>query len=428
MNAELAQELVQIVGAFILLAVTLQVLFMLVSSLRRREIENKQQNLSLEALRLNVNTALVAYNFEKAHVEQGWNGNRKFEIMRKDLEVEGIHSFYLAPHDGKALPPFLPGQYLTFELKIPGESKPVIRCYSLSDSPNYPDYYRVSIKKIPPPRDDPDGQPGRSSSFFNDVLVEGDIVDAKAPSGHFYLKQRELPTVLIGGGIGITPVLSMLNTLCEQEHKGEVWFFLGVRNSAEHFFKDHLETLDRAHQNLHLRICYSNPLEEDQEGGDYHHKGYVSVDLFKDLLPSNNYEFYICAGPPMMESIVSGLYDWGVPEDRVHFEAFGKATVKKAAIKKPAEDEQASAAEISVTFERSDKTLKWDSNAESLLDFAEDNDITLDCACRSGNCGTCLTAIKSGKTDYVVEPGFAAEDGTCLTCISVPKEDLTLDA
>ena len=264
MNAELAQELVQIVGAFILLAVTLQVLFMLVSSLRRREIENKQQNLSLEALRLNVNTALVAYNFEKAHVEQGWNGNRKFEIMSKVLEVEGIHSFYLAPHDGKPLPPFLPGQYLTFELKIPGESKPVIRCYSLSDSPNYPDYYRVSIKKIPPPRDDPDGQPGRSSSFFNDVLVEGDIVDAKAPSGHFHLKQRELPTVLIGGGIGITPVLSMLNTLCEQEHKGEVWFFLGVRNSAEHFFKDHLETLDRAHENLHLRICYSNPLEEDQ--------------------------------------------------------------------------------------------------------------------------------------------------------------------
>ena len=76
MNAELAQGMVQLVGAFILLAVTLQVMVMLVSSLRRQKNENKQQNLSLEALRLNVNTALVAYNFEKAHVEQGWNGNR----------------------------------------------------------------------------------------------------------------------------------------------------------------------------------------------------------------------------------------------------------------------------------------------------------------------------------------------------------------
>ncbi len=427
MNAEIAQGAVQIAGVFIVAAVTLQVLVMLVSSLRRREIENEQQRLSLEALRLNVDTALAAYNFEKDKVEHAWNGYRKFEIMRKVSEVEGVHSFYLTPHDGKPLPPFLPGQYLTFELKIPGEQKPVIRCYSLSDSPNHPDYYRVSIKKIPPPRDDPNGRPGLSSTYFNEVLGEGDILDVKAPSGHFYLKQRELPTVLIGGGIGITPVMSMLNTLCEYQHKGEIWFFLGVRNSAEHVMKEHLEALKREHENLNLQICYSDPLEDDQEGVDYQHKGYVGIDLFKEQLPSNNYDFYICGPPPMMESVTAGLYDWGVPEDRVNFEAFGKATVKKAAKAKPA-DETPAAADIAVTFERSGKTLKWDSKAESLLDFAEENGVSIDFACRSGNCGTCVTAIKNGATDCVVQPGFTAEDGTCLTCISVPTKDLTLDA
>ncbi len=84
-----------------------------------------------------------------------WDGYRKFVLQGKVLESEGIVSFYFFPHDKKPLPPFLPGQYLTFKINVPGQAKPVMRCYSLSDSPNHPDYYRVNVKKIPPPRDNP---------------------------------------------------------------------------------------------------------------------------------------------------------------------------------------------------------------------------------------------------------------------------------
>ena len=337
-----------------------------------------------------------------------------------------MRSFYLAPHDGKPLPPYQPGQYLTFELKIPGHRAPVIRCYSLSDSPNHPDYYRISVKKILPPPEEPDGPPGISSSYFNDVVREGDILDVKAPMGHFYL-QPESPMVMVGGGIGVTPLLSMLNTLCEDGHTGEIWFFYGVRNSDEHMMKEHLDELALNHPNLHLHFCYSQPLESDVLGRDYHTAGFASVELMRQLLPSNNYTFYICGPAPMMESIVNGLDSWGVPENHIHFEAFGQATVRRATMPEPAEAGPPTQA-VMVSFSRSDKTLLWHPSDGSLLDLAEDNGIAMDFACRTGNCGTCVTAIMSGKVAYMMKPGHQVEDGSCLACVGVPEGPVTLDA
>ena len=429
MDAVLNQGVVQVVGAFIVAAVVLQVMIMLTASIRRISSENEQNRLSQDNLVIRVDTALAAYHLERKTIEEGWNGHRKFEITMKTKEVEGVHSFYLSPHDGKPLPPFLPGQYLTFAFKVPDEPKPVVRCYSLSDGATNSEYYRITVKKIPPPPDTPDGNPGLSSTYLNDVAEEGDIIDVKAPSGHFHLKtERNRPLVLIGGGIGVTPVLSMLNTLCNTGFKGEVWFFFGVRNSAEHLMKEHLEAIASEHSNVHLHICYSQPLDDDVEGQDYQHQEFVSVDLFKKLLPSNNYDFYICGPPPMMESLTSALYEWGVPKDDVNFEAFGMATVKKAAKPEGELGTSAKPANIEVTFARSGKTVKWDDSASSILDLAETNGVAIDCACRSGGCGTCITAIKSGDVEYLVEPGHQPEAGSCLTCISVPAENLELDA
>ena len=422
----MSQGVVQFIGTLVVLAVVLQVLVMAASAVRRFTANNESRRISLDLLRLRADTALQAFNYEKERVELGWNGSRKFEIHRKQREAEGVHSFYLVPHDGKPLPPFLPGQYLTFQLRIPGQPKPIIRCYSLSDSPNNPDYYRVSIKKVPPPRDQPDKPPGLSSTYFNDMLQEDDILDIKAPSGQFFLDMTsERPIVFVGGGIGLTPVLSMLTALTESGIRREVWFFLGVRNGEEHLMKEQLEALNQANENLHLHVCYSVPQKGDEKGRDYQHSGHVSVDLFKELLPSNNYTFYICGPPPMMEFLTAGLKEWGVPEDDVHFEAFGPATVKKTKAKVP---EAGEAEAVEVVFDRSGKTLKWDAGAETLLEFAEDNGIVIDSGCRAGNCGTCIVAVKSGEVTYVTDPGVTPEEGSCLTCVAMPKTALTLDA
>jgi len=173
-----------------------------------------------------------------------------------------------------------------------------------------------------------------------------------------------------------------------------------------------------------LQVFYSSPAETDFKEKDYHIEGRVKVSSLINLLPSNNYDFYICAPPPMVEDLRNDLAAWGVPKTSIHFEAFGPATVKKCTTNSKSED----VPKIDVSFTKSGKVFSWDPNLTSLLELAENNGIPLDSGCRAGNCGTCLTAIKSGEVSYVGEPGSLPEEGSCLACIAVPKGDLTLDA
>jgi ferredoxin-NADP reductase len=352
----------------------------------------------------------------------------RIELPGKEPEnpASEVYSLYLVPHDRKPLPPFLPGQYLTFQLRIPGIDKPTIRCYSLSDSA-HPDYYRVTIKRLQPPRDNPALAPGLASSFFHEQVREGDILDVQAPRGGFSLDLlKENPVVLVGGGIGLTPVLSMLNAIEASGGKRETWFFYGVRDRAEHVMKEHIERVARDNDHIRIHVCYSKPTPNDVEGRDYHHGQQVTVDLMKRLLPSNNYEFYVCGPPPMMDQITRELKAWGVPEAQIHYEAFGPASVKKVA--RPTTEAAPRGHPFKVTFARSGKEYAWDAAAASLLEFASAQGVRIDSGCRAGNCGTCITAVRSGQFSYTIEPGAPAGPGTCLTCISVPTADLVLDA
>ena len=364
---------------------------------------------------------------QAARQSAAWSGFRKFRVDGKVLEADSVCSFYLAPHDGRPLPAFLPGQYLTFRLSVPGQSREVTRCYSLSDGPQHSDYYRVTIKRIGPPPGKSDVPHGVVSSHFHDRLQVGDILDVKAPAGNFHLDvEHRGPVVLVGGGVGVTPVLSMLNFLASAPGNREAWFFYGVRNGSEHVMKDYLKELAQQHQNLKLVVCYSDPRPQDRLGEDYQYAGRVSVELFKKVLGVNNFDFYICGPPPMMESLTRDLGAWGVPEERIHFEAFGPASVKKVAqaTQAPAVLPEGG---YEIHFTRSNKRLTW-TGAGSLLEFAEANGIRLDSGCRAGSCGTCATAVREGKFDYLRKPDIEIEKGSCLVCVSVPKSSLSIDA
>ena len=430
---------IEITALGLLAVLAANFIFSLASQFRAQRLAGKTALLEGDFLRARIGQIMDARKNEKVKNELSWNGFRKFRVHRKVKENSDICSFYLVPHDGKPLPAFAPGQYLTFEISIPEtsksggapgkNSKPVIRCYSLSDSPNRSDYYRVSIKKIPSPSGKPELPPGLVSNYFHNHLKEGDIVDVKAPSGHFYLDlTKQGPVVLIAGGVGVTPVLSMLNAIVEGGSKREVHFFYGLRNKTEHIMKEHLDRVAAENPNVHLHVCYSNPEGGDAAGKDYHYAERVSVGLFKKILKSNNYEFYICGPPPMMNQITQDLAAWGVPEKAVFFEAFGPASVKKLVPPPSAVPASAAQPALQVTFAKSGKTFPWKADSTSILDFAAENGVAIDSGCRAGNCGTCITAIKSGEVCYLVESGAKPEAGSCLTCISVPKNNLTLDA
>jgi ferredoxin-NADP reductase len=415
--------------AFVVLGLTALYLATLTFGYGRQvAVVRRNADIERELLSARIGQIMDRRKFERERQELSWSGYRKFEIARKEMEGGGICSFYLQPHDRKPLPPFEPGQYLTFNLHIPNEPKPLVRCYSLSESPNHPDYYRVSIKAIPAPRDNPDAPPGLSSNYFHGELGEGDILDVKAPSGKFFLdRSHHGPVALIGGGVGITPVLSMLNDIVESGSVRDVWFFYGVTNGSEHILSDHLKRIERENEHVSLHVCYSRAVDDDKEGEDYRHAERVSIDLFQRVLPHSNMDFYICGPPPMMNSLVEGLEEWGVPKGQIHFEAFGPATVKRIPAAKGA-TAPAKGTAHKVTFAKSGTVATWTHESGSILDFAEEKGVVIDFGCRAGNCGTCITAVKEGDVDYLSEPGDIPEAGSCLACVSVPKGNLVLDA
>jgi ferredoxin-NADP reductase len=415
------------IGLLLAAALLIQALIEIGRGLLRLFSERAQHRVTLARLRLQVQeTKLRCQEVEQTRLV--WNGYRKFTVAKKARECEDVCAIYLKPHDGKALPPFKPGQYLTFQLDIPGRDKPLVRCYSLSDGLHHSHYYRVTIKKEKAPPDRPELPPGAASSYFCDRVREGDILNVRAPTGHFFLDMTKTnPIVLIAGGVGVTPLLCMAQAIAASGSKRETWFFFGVRNAQEHLHKAELEKLAAEHENLRLHVCYSRPGSNEVKGRDYQHEGRVSIELLKALLPSNNFEYYLCGNGAFMKSITDGLEAWGVPEKDVHFEAFGPATVKKKTAP-PTPIETAFLSKLNVTFSRSGKTVHWEPSAGNLLDFARSQGVRIDSGCCAGSCGSCLVAIKSGSVHYLKPPDAEPEHGACLTCICRPEADLILDA
>lgn len=357
-----------------------------------------------------------------------WGGYRDFKVVRKEIEDRSgsICSFYLTPADGGLIPAFKAGQFLTFQLGsawLEDTAQQLIRCYSLSDAPRN-DYYRVSIKRVPSPIGS-NYPAGRSSNYFHDHVQVGSLLKVRAPGGHFYIDSGNQPVVLVAGGIGITPMLSMLNWCASEQPTREVWLYYGVRNSNELLNRQYLDKRADENTNFNLRYCFSDPLPSDQLGIDYQHHGRIDVNQFRQELAFKPYQFYICGPTPMMQSIVTGLDNWGVPSDHVHFEAFGPASIKRPQIQIKRD---VSNKEIEVVFSRSGKAFAWQDGMGSLLEFAEANGIRIDSGCRVGSCGTCQTAIKSGEVFYEISPDCDPEPGSCLLCSCIPKTNLILEA
>jgi len=359
---------------------------------------------------------------------------QSFKVDRKVVENTSgsICSFYLKPGHGKPLPSFLPGQFLTFRLDIPivpGSIQRVIRCYSLSDAP-CADYYRITIKREPtaPSRNT---RLGLASQYFHDDVNVGSILQVRAPCGHFHSDNSENPIVLIGGGIGITPLLSMLNQCSQQQPSREIWLFYGLRDGRETVMKSHLEGLASSNPNFHLHICMSHPLPEDELDRDYQHPGRVDIELLRTQLPDKPYHFYICGPTSMLESLVPALEDWGFDETQIHFEAFGPASIKRrhanTAVTE-AQDDPAINACMVVNFAQSGQQFQWQPFTSNLLAFAEAKGVSVNAGCRAGSCGSCQTKLISGEVDYHQPPDYDPDPDACLLCVCIPKTSITLQA
>jgi len=352
-----------------------------------------------------------------------WQDWRNFVVVRKVKESEEITSFYLQPEDKGEIPNFQPGQFLTIKLDIPGQNKPVIRTYSLSDYPETGEYYRLSIKREPAPNG-LDVMPGIASNFMHDRIHEGSVIPAKPPNGKFVLDvQKSSPAVLISNGVGITPMMSMAKACTRLNPQRPVWFIHGARDGQFHAFQDEIMEIAQQNPNLNVHIRYSRPQPED--AGKYHSVGYVDAALIQELCQQEA-EYFLCGSPPFIQSITEGLKASGVPNSKVFFESFGK-------LMKSESDKQTQTATpgeefAEIVFAKSGKTLTWQPSDGTILEFAEANDINPPFSCRIGVCGTCMCKIREGEVAYQEEPSATTDAGSVLICISQPgSSKLVLD-
>jgi Na+-transporting NADH:ubiquinone oxidoreductase subunit NqrF len=248
--------------------------------------------------------------------------------------------------------------------------------------------------------------------------------DVQAPCGDFVIHPEDARLlVLLAGEIGITPLLSVVNSVIASGKNRDVWLFYGVRNGSEHFMKQHLQQLNAARERLYLYVVYSEPAYGEVPVVDYHRNGYLSVEQIRKSIRVCNFDFFVCRPPPMMQRIVPALLDWGVAENRIHTEAFGPATLQKTtSAAQPAEDNgrQHNPPAATVEFSRTGCSALWDGQSASLLDFALSNGVAMKSECRAGSCGSCEVTIRQGR--------FSTLGESCLTCISVPDSQVVLDA
>ncbi|MCR8923430.1 NO-inducible flavohemoprotein [Dasania sp. GY-MA-18] len=236
----------------------------------------------------------------------GWRGEREFILRRKEQESEVISSFYFEPADGKAIAKHLAGQYTTIVFSVNGET--LRRNYSLSNQPGT-DYYRISVKREPG---------GVASNYLHDHLSVGDRVALTPPAGNFTLNQENRPVVLLTGGVGITPAMSMLNPALASGR--EVHFVHAAINGRHHAFKEHVDQLAVQHSNLKINYCYEKPSAEDKP----HAQGYLNRELLADMLPSDkNIDVYMLGPKPFMRASYSALKALGVPVENIQYEFFG---------------------------------------------------------------------------------------------------------
>lgn len=250
--------------------------------------------------------------YEQAEQQSGgWKEYKPFVITKKVRESTEITSFYLKPEDGKPLPDFHAGQYISIKVQIPDSEYTQIRQYSLSDMPGK-DYYRISVKKD-----------GVVSSYLHDGLDEGDSVEISAPAGGFVLdasSQKDL--VLISAGVGITPMISMLKTSVSKQPERQILFIHATKNSEYHALRHEVEEAAN-HFPVKTAFVYREPTEEDRAGDLQFHEGQIDQQFLKKLIANTGADYYICGSQSFITTMHKLVSNLGSAPESIHYELFG---------------------------------------------------------------------------------------------------------
>ena len=329
-------------------------------------------------------------------------------------ESSTILSFFLKPKDGEPLSEYRPGQFITIQVLPDGFTKPISRNYTLSDRPGK-GYYRITVKKE---------ANGVVSSFLHKQIAPGDLIKGSPPTGDFYLNEATTaPIVLLSGGVGITPMISMLEHLVFTNSSKKIYFLHSSLNKEVRPMAGRLSEIKSRQAHILISINHSHPTPGEHQGIDYDIEGIITRDQLRSTISSPaTCIYYLCGPGAFMETMYRYLIEMGVPASAIHYEFFGDAVQFQAP-----RPRRSVANGYEVKFAKTNKTARWTGEYLSILELAESMDIPVFSGCRMGTCLSCESRLIEGEVRYDPEPFAESEEGHILVCCSQPVTDLIVD-
>ncbi len=349
---------------------------------------------------------------------------------------------------------FKPGQFVT--LKLPIDGKEVARSYSISSSPSRPHCLELTIKRVPG---------GLVSNWMCDNIKLGDVLNARGPAGKFSCFNFPSKKVLfIGGGSGITPVMSMLRWIIDTAADVDAYLFVSARSPRDIIFRNELNWMSSRHSGIKVGItCTSRCTGSDAWTGL---TGRCDANMLRMLVPDlMERHVFMCGPEPFMEAVTECLRGIDFPIANLHVESFGKVRVAPGGESKPRDvpkvvaapsiaptpavaasmrmavaaapaapiaptPEPAAVKGFKVTFTKAGKSVVTAGDAP-LLDLAEANGVEIGYQCRSGSCGECKVLCKKGKVameDHCAIGDDEKAQGFIYACCAQPTSDVEIEA
>ncbi len=341
---------------------------------------------------------------------------QQWRVVRIEQESSDIRSFYLQAPDNAAIR-FAPGQHLPVRVAM-GDKGGLVRTYSISSAPS-DGHIRISIKRL-----------GAVSRHLHDSVQVGDVLEVRPPLGSFTLiDETDRPVVLMGAGVGITPMISMARELVahnlQQQRQRSIHLFQSARAGQELAFQEELAALQqRSAGLLHIHRALSSPGADSVLERDYQVAGRLSFADVKARLPLDDYDFYLCGPAGFLQAMYDGLRGVNISDPRIHAEAFGPSTLQRAQSQPLPTLLQPPAASVPVPvyFNASATEAHWKPGGGSLLELAESRGLTPEFSCRGGSCGTCSTRLISGEVHYPNPPAQMPAADNVLICCAIPAQ------
>ncbi len=340
------------------------------------------------------------------------------KVARISQETPDVRTFRFVDPAGGDLPfKYEPGQYLVLTQGTGADR--VVRCYTIASSPTQNAFCEITVKREPQ---------GASSRRLHDSVRTGDLLQVTAPLGKFtFTGDSQSRVVLIAGGVGITPLMSMTRALTDRCWNGRIDFLVAARTQTSLIFRQELAALAARVPQLHVHEILSQADDDPSWTGE---RGQLTSDVLQRLVPDwSQTPVFLCGPQPMMDAVSATLRRIGVPEDQLHTEAFVSATQLAASSNGTVAGTSPAHVSAAVTFTRSKRQITAEPG-RTVLEAAEDEGLALPHECRSGICGLCKLRLTSGRVDMRSGDALSAAEaraGYILTCQSHALEDLVIE-